>query len=119
MIVTATVLQAILAGLFLLAGATKLLGAKMQVENFTGYGYPEWFRLVTGGVEVAGAALMVVGVFIPEAGIAGGLWLAATMTGAVYTDLFRTPSPARAAAPAVLLIMAIAVVVLRVLEVTD
>ncbi len=121
MVVVAIVLQGLLALAFLMAGSTKLLGIPMQVDSFKRYGYPQWFRLVTGAVEVTGAAGMVVGVWVAEIAIAAGFWLAATMVGAVYTDLFRRggASPSRAAAPAVLLALAVAVAVLRIIEVAD
>ena len=121
MAVVAIALQSLLALVFLMAGGTKLLGIQMQVENFKRYGYPQWFRLVTGAVEVTGAVGMVVGVWVGQVAIAAGFWLGITMIGAVYTDLFRRGSapPSGAAAPAVLLALAVAVAVLRIIEVVD
>ncbi len=119
MVVSAIVLQGLLSLAFVMSGGTKLAGIKMQVDNFNLYRYPQWFRLVTGAVEVTGAAGMVVGIWVDEVAIAAGFWLAATMIGAVYTDLFRKRSLASASAPAVLLVLAVVVAVLRILEVTD
>lgn len=118
--IAAIVLQSLLALVFLMSGSTKLIGQKMQVDNFSNiYRYPQWFRLVTGAVEVSGAAGMVVGIWVSQAAIAAGFWLAATMIGALYTDLFRRRSAAYAIAPAVLFAMAVAVAALRTMEVMD
>lgn len=118
MIIAAIVLQSLLALVFLMSGGIKLLGVQMQVDNFKRYGYPQWFRLVTGAVEMTGAVGMIVGVWVDQVAIAAGFWLTATMIGAVYTDLFRRGSapPSRAAAPAVLLALAVAVAVLQIVE---
>lgn len=51
--ITFIVLQAILGLMFLMAGLMKL-GAKQRVEMFQHYGYPQWFRVVTGIVEIVG-----------------------------------------------------------------
>ncbi|HXK33198.1 MAG TPA: DoxX family protein [Dehalococcoidia bacterium] len=110
----AAVLQVILAFVFLGAGGSKVLGVRMQVDNFNVYGYPQWFRVVTGLVELTGAAAMLVGLLVDEVAVFGGVWLGVTMVGAVYTDLFRRGSAAYAVAPAILLVLALAVVALRV-----
>ena len=119
MVLAAIVLQGLLAVIFFMSGGTKLLGTKMQIDNFNHYGYPQRFRLVTGAVEVTGAAAMVVGVWVSAVAIGAGFWLGATMIGAFYTDLFRVGSLGRAAAPAVLLALALAVVALRIADIAD
>lgn len=106
------VLQAILALVFLGAGGSKLAGAQMQVANFQRYGYPQWFRLVTGAVEVIGAAGMAAGIWVEDLAIAAAVLLAVTMVGAVYTDARHSP-PAMVIPPLVLLVLSVAVLVLR------
>jgi uncharacterized membrane protein YphA (DoxX/SURF4 family) len=108
----ATIIQVLLAVVFLGAGGSKLAGAQMQVANFQRYGYPQGFRLVTGAVEVIGAAGMIAGIFADEIAVAAGLWLAVTMVGAAYTDARHSP-PAMVAAPLLLLVLSLSVVVLR------
>lgn len=111
----AAVIQVLLALLFLFSGASKVAGMPMQVANFDRYGYPQWFRVFTGFVELAGAAGMAVGLFAEEAAIAAGVVLGVTMVGAAYTD-FRKSAPVRIIPPLVLLGLCVAVVILRVAE---
>jgi putative oxidoreductase len=73
----------ILALAFAAAGAAKLLGVPMMVDIFTHIGVGQWFRYLTGAVEVTGAVLLLV----PPTGLLGALLLGATMVGAVFTHL--------------------------------
>jgi uncharacterized membrane protein YphA (DoxX/SURF4 family) len=66
------------------AGAAKLAGAASMVQVFDLIGIGQWFRYVTGVVELVGAILMLV----PRAGLLAGLLLFATMVCAVMTHLF-------------------------------
>jgi putative oxidoreductase len=66
------------------AGIAKLAGAAQMVQVFEAIGFGQWFRLVTGVVEVVGAVLLLV----PATGFFGGALLSATMIGAVATHLF-------------------------------
>ena len=50
------VLQGFVAAAFFAAGSAKLAGADYMVELFNDIGVGQWFRYVTGAVEVAGAA---------------------------------------------------------------
>lgn len=75
------------------AGLAKLAGVAQMVQVFDAIGVGQWFRYVTGVVEIAGALLLL----IPAAGFLGGLLLAVTMVGAVVTHLFvigGSPVPA-------------------------
>lgn len=111
----ASILQVLLAVAFLGAGGLKLAGVEMQVANFHRYGYPQWFRVVTGGVEVIGAAGMIAGLFADPIAVAAAAWLGVTMVGAAYTDIRRSP-PATVAAPVVLLLLCVAVAALRLAD---
>ena len=97
--------QGLLALAFLMSGGSKLVGARMQVENFERWHYPQWFRPVVGTVEVLGAAGMVLGFWAPPAAFAAALWMGATMVGAVYTHLVRAKDRGYPA-PGVLLVLA-------------
>jgi len=110
--IAAGIIQVLLALVFVGSGGAKLAGIQMQVENFNRYGYPQWFRLVTGGIEVIAGAGMVAGLFVEELAIAAGVVLAITMVGAAYTD-FRHSPPVMVAPPLVLLALSVAVIVLR------
>jgi putative oxidoreductase len=75
------------------AGAAKLAGVPQMIQIFDAIGFGQWFRYVTGAVEVLGAVL----VLIPSKGFWGGLLLSTTMVGAVITHLFLiggSPVPA-------------------------
>ena len=75
----------IVAGLaFLAAGLSKLAGAEQMQQVFGDIGFGQWFRYVTGLIEVAGAALL----FVPGLAIYGAGLLICTMIGAVLTHLF-------------------------------
>jgi putative oxidoreductase len=83
---TATVwtLTIVAAAMFLLAGTLKLIGLQVEVDMFNTLGLGQWFRYVTGALEVAGA----VGLFVPALASVAALLLAAVMIGAIFTHLF-------------------------------
>jgi putative oxidoreductase len=54
------VLELAMGALFLYLGATKLLGSTQTVRLFHDYGWGQWFRYVTGVIELAGALLLIV-----------------------------------------------------------
>ena len=88
---------------FLAAGGSKLAGAPAMVDMFEKIGFGQWFRYLTGSLEVAGAALLL----LPRTAAIGGWLLAAVMIGAIGTHLFiigGNPAPA-----AVLFVLAITV----------
>lgn len=76
--------QVALAGMFLLAGGSKLAGAPQMVALFSAIGVGQWFRYVTGSIEVASALALL----WPPLAPFGALALVATMIGAVGTHLF-------------------------------
>src|SRR5216684_226928 len=90
----AWVLQGLLAAAFLAAGGAKLLGAAMMVQIFDQIGMGQWFRIVTGLVEVAGAVALLV----PGFAALGAAWLGATMFFAVLTHFFVLHTSATPAA---------------------
>lgn len=86
--------QGLLGLLMLAAGIVKLIGVDLAVEDFDRYGYPEWFRFVTGGIEAFGGLGLLVGlVFAPILAVLGGLLIVATMAGAILTHLVRVDDP--------------------------
>lgn len=111
--VLADVLQVVLGIAFLGSGGSKVLATRMQVENFTIYRYPQWFRSVTGLVELIGAVAMLVGLLVDEVAVFAGLWLAVIMAGAIYTDLFRRGRTLYAVAPAILLALSLTVALIH------
>jgi uncharacterized membrane protein YphA (DoxX/SURF4 family) len=77
------VVQLGLAAMFLMAGGSKLSGAPAMVGLFDAIGIGQWFRYLTGSLEVLGAVLLLV----PRAsGLAAAL-LISVMLGAITTHL--------------------------------
>jgi putative oxidoreductase len=86
-------LQILTAAAFLMAGFAKLSGQPMMVETFDKLGLGQWFRYLTGGIEVASAILLV----IPRLTPVGALLLVCTMIGAVLAHVLKiggSPLPA-------------------------
>ena len=96
------VAQIALAAMFLFAGGSKLAGAPAMVNLFAAIGWGQWFRYVTGAIEVSAAVALL----IPSAAPFGAILLVPTMLGAATANLFLGQSPA---APLVLLLIAAAV----------
>ena len=87
------ILQIGAAGMFLMGGFIKLSGDPRMVELFEAIGFGQWFRYVTGSLEVLGAVLLL----IPRTSGLGALMLAGVMAAAVVTHLFvvgGSPLPA-------------------------
>jgi putative oxidoreductase len=97
------VTQVALALMFLMAGGSKLAGVPVMVSLFGQIGVGQWFRYVTGAIELAaGIALL-----IPSAAIFGAMLLIPTMIGAIVVNVFVVP--ASPVAPLALLLLAAAV----------
>jgi len=85
--------QVVAAGMFIMAGTAKLAGAPVMVQMFAAIGVGQWFRYLTGSIEVVSAVLLLV----PAFSFVAALALIATMVGAVATHLFvigGNPAPA-------------------------
>jgi putative oxidoreductase len=78
------ILQIGAAGMFLMVGFFKLSGDPRMVGLFDAIGLGQWFRYVTGSLEVLGAILLL----IPRLSGLGALLLMGVMLGAVPTHLF-------------------------------
>ena len=101
------VVQIAVAGMFLLAGGSKLLGASPMVSMFDAIGIGQWFRYVTGLIEVGSALALLT----PRFAAFGALTLVATMIGAIATHvLIIGGSPV---APAILLLGSATVAIAR------
>jgi putative oxidoreductase len=77
-------LQGLCAAMFLFAGGIKFAGNPEMVQSFNTIGVGQWFRYLTGAIEVGSAILLLV----PSLAFFGALALAVTMVGAVITHLF-------------------------------
>ncbi|UPJ49204.1 DoxX family protein [Bradyrhizobium sp. 200] len=97
------VVRGLLALVFMAAGGAKLYGVPMLVEEFQHIGLGQWFRYVTGGLEIMGAILLL----LPRKAALGALLLICIMIGAVITHLFVIGG---SAVPAIVLLALNAVV---------
>jgi putative oxidoreductase len=77
-------LQLVAAGMFIMAGYSKLSGDPQMVGLFNAIGIGQWFRYVTGTIEISSAVLLL---FPGLAGV-GALLLLPTMAGALLTHAF-------------------------------
>lgn len=77
-------LRALLTLAFVGAGTAKLMGVDMMVATFDAIGVGQWFRYVTGAIEVGGAILL----WLPRRQVLAASLLGATMVGAVLAHLF-------------------------------
>jgi putative oxidoreductase len=82
--VTLWVLQVLAAVMFLFAGYLKLSSSPDMVALFAGIGAGQWFRYVTGALEILGALAL----FIPRLRAPGAIGLGLLLVGALITDLF-------------------------------
>jgi uncharacterized membrane protein YphA (DoxX/SURF4 family) len=77
------VVQVLTAPMFFMAGGQKLTGDPQMVGLFALIGIGQWFRYLTGLLEVTGALLLLV----PRASGFGGALLVPVMLGAILTHL--------------------------------
>ena len=76
-------LKGLVALAFAAAGLAKLAGVDMMVATFDAIGVGQWFRYVTGIIELGSAVLL----FVPGLQAIGAALLVITMIGAVIAHL--------------------------------
>ena len=81
--------KALLTVAFVAAGSAKLLGVEMMVQTFDAIGWGQWFRYVTGTIEVGAAVLL----WVPGLQAIGAGLLVSTMgAAALFHFLVLGPS---------------------------
>ena len=93
------------AAAFLMIGASKFEPQSTWIRTFNAIGFGDWFRYVTGGVQMLGAAL----VLIPKTCLIGIGILACTMIGAALIWVFLLHAPGNAPIPLLVLVALIVV----------
>lgn len=76
-------LRALLTLAFVGAGLAKLAGVDMMVATYDAIGVGQWFRYVTGIIEVGAAVLL----WLPRRQVLAAAMLGGTMVGAVLAHL--------------------------------
>ncbi|MGG7621275.1 DoxX family protein [Robertmurraya sp. GLU-23] len=112
MTVLSIILQVLLGLGFLMFGFMKL-GSKQMVEGFKHFGYPGWFRVFTGLVELISAALVIAGIWNETLAAWGGLFIVGTMIGAILTHIKIKDTVKNMMMPIVLLILGLIVLLIN------
>ncbi|MDO6851670.1 DoxX family protein [Priestia megaterium] len=77
------------------------------------YGYPGWFRMFTGMVEIISAVLVIVGIWNEKFAAWGGLFIIVTMIGAIFTHIKIKDSVKQMMMPIILLILGLVVLLIN------
>ncbi|WP_338472591.1 DoxX family protein [Niallia sp. XMNu-256] len=104
MSILSIILQVLLALIFSMTGFMSVSGNKQQIEQFEHLNLPQWFRIVTGLVQLIGAVGLVIGIWYPSIAALAGLWSAMTMLGGFATHI-KAKDPISKALPALILAM--------------
>lgn len=86
MAILSIILQILLGIGFIFFGLAKFTSPDM-VEGFKHFGYPGWFRIFTGTVEMSAAVLILIGIWQSQLAAVGGLLIVLTMIGAIFTHI--------------------------------
>jgi uncharacterized membrane protein len=107
--ILAWILAVFLAIVFTYAGGIKLIGARPMVQEFAQIGIGQWFRYLTGILEVSGA----IGLLVPKYRFWAALQIAAVMACATAVNIVILHQPALARLTAILMTLALALAWLR------
>ncbi|MGP4082913.1 DoxX family protein [Pseudalkalibacillus sp. R45] len=102
--VISIILQSLLAAYFLFSGSAKVVGAKYWTDIFDELRLPQWFRAITGFVQLIGAAVLVIGYWYGWVVVWAGIWLGITMLMACLAHL-RVKDPFGKTAPAIVFLV--------------
>ena len=101
------ILQILAAAAFFAAGGPKLTGAPMMVAMYDKIGVGQWFRYLTGILEISGA----ISLLVPRFTFYGAALLAVVMLGAITAHL--TVLGGNPAGPVILLLLTTTIAYLR------
>ncbi len=107
--ILAWILTIFLAIVFTYAGGIKLIGARPMVQEFTQIGIGQWFRYLTGILEVSGA----IGLFVAKYRFWAALQIASVMACATAVNIVILHAPPLARLTAMLMTLALALAWLR------
>ena len=119
MTILTTILQIIIAlgivnvWLLRFGGPTEWRGGAAQnmTEEFSVYGLPAWFMLLIGFLKISLAALLIVGIWVPDIARYAALGMVALMLGAVAMHV-KVGDPLPKSFPAIAMLTMSAVVAL-------
>jgi len=93
--------------IFFRTGMAKFAARGWWVDSFRMWGYPDWFRIAIGVIEVGGLLMLW-----PRVASYVSLTLAAVMVGAVGTLINATPNR-RSITPVILIVLCCTIAALR------
>lgn len=99
---------AVIALIFFQAAVLKLMGAQVMIEVFNKLGYPAWFRIVIGILEISGAIALL----IRSSARYGAILLALIMIGAMISSFVKGAS-GEAIVPVIMLFLLVWIAVVR------
>ena len=107
--ILAWIVAVFLAIVFTFAGSIKLIGKPAMIQEFAQIGFGQWFRYVTGVLEVSGA----IGLLVPTYRFWAALQIAIIMVGATAVNIMILRQPSLARVTAVLMALALVLAWLR------
>jgi uncharacterized membrane protein YphA (DoxX/SURF4 family) len=110
------VLQSFLVLYYAFSGGAKIAGAKYWADIFKNLGLPQWFRVITGIVQLVGVVLLIIGYWYTWAVAWAGVWLGITMLMACLAH-FRVKDPISKAWPAIF--FAVLIIILTIINVNS
>jgi hypothetical protein len=87
MLILSIVLQSLLVAYYVFSGVAKIAGVNYWADMFEHLKLPQWFRVVTGFVQLIGAAALIAGYWYAGAVAWAGIWLGITMLLACLTHV--------------------------------
>jgi hypothetical protein len=91
--------QSVLTLYYVFSGVAKIVGAKYWADIYKKLELPQWFRVVTGFVQLVGAVVLISGYWFVGMVAWAGIWLGITMLLACLAHL-RVKDPFGKTAPA-------------------
>lgn len=82
-------LQVALAILFAVSGALKLLHHPLMKKDFAKFGYPYWFAVLVGVIEVSAGSLLAGGFWRSAFAVTGASILIPLVVGITYTNFTK------------------------------
>ncbi len=87
MIILIWILQIILIAFFTMAAVSKITNSQALVDQFDEMNLPQWFRIVTGWVEVIGAVLLIIGFWSKTSAVLGALLFIVVGVGGILSHI--------------------------------
>jgi len=106
------IIQVLLGLGYIMFGLSKFT-SKDMIEGFKTYGYPSWFRMITGVTELVAAVLLIAGIWNEQLAAIGGLFVVAIMLGAIFTHIKIKDEVKNMVMPIILLVLGAIVLALN------